>query len=75
MSDKELIKQLRRELDSLKEENSKLKNMRTDMDDELHQLTEDLFEEAYKMVDEAKGGKIVAEKRLADAAGKVRDGK
>ena len=32
------------ELESVKEENSKLKNMRTDMDDELHQLTENLFE-------------------------------
>ena len=30
-------------------------------------------QEAYKMVDEAKGGKVVAEKRLADAAGKVRE--
>ena len=27
------------------------------------------------MVDEAKGGKMVAEKRLADATGKVREGK
>ena len=41
------------------------------MDDELHTLTENLFEEAYKMVDEAKGNKVVAEKRLADAAGKI----
>ena len=41
------------------------------MDDELHTLTENLFEEAYKMVDEAKGGKVVAEKKLADAAGKI----
>lgn len=41
------------------------------MDDEIHTLTENLFEEAYKMVDEAKGDKVVAEKRLADAAGKI----
>ena len=41
------------------------------MDNELHTLTENLFEEAYKMVDEAKGNKVVAEKRLADAAGKI----
>ena len=41
------------------------------MDDELHTLTENLFEEAYKMVDEAKGNKVVAEKRLADASGKI----
>ena len=30
-----------------------------------------LLQEAYKMVDEAKGGKVSAEKKLADAAGKV----
>ena len=41
------------------------------MDNELHTLTENLFEEAYKMVDEAKGNKVVAEKKLADAAGKI----
>ena len=34
-------------------------------------MTENLFEEAYKMVDEAKGNKVVAEKKLADAAGKI----
>ena len=28
-------------------------------------------QEAYKMVDKAKGGKVSAEKRLADAAGKM----
>ena len=58
------------------------------MDDELHTLTENLFEvsfvtykftinthnvlqEAYKMVDEAKGEKFHVEKRLADATGQV----
>ena len=30
-----------------------------------------VVQEAYKMVDEAKGGKVSAEKRLADAAGKM----
>ena len=38
------------ELESVKEENSKLKNMRTDMDDELHQLTENLFEVSVCML-------------------------
>ncbi len=32
--------------------------MKSTMDDEIHSLTETLFEEAYKMVDEAKGGKV-----------------
>ena len=32
------------------------------MDDEIHTLTENLFEEAYKMVDEAKGNKVVTDK-------------
>ncbi len=32
--------------------------MKSDMDDELHTLTEKLFEEAYKMVNDAKGGKV-----------------
>ena len=41
------------------------------MDDELHTLTENLFEEAYKMVDTAKEEKGLAVKRLADAAGKI----
>ena len=39
-----LYDHLFQELQSLKEENSKLRNMRSDMDDELHQLTENLFE-------------------------------
>ena len=60
-----------KDLVTLKEENQKLKSTRSEMDDELHTLTENLFEEAYKMVDEAKGNKVVAEKRLADAAGKI----
>ena len=30
-------------------------------------------QEAYKMVDEAKGEKLIAEKRLADASGRVRN--
>lgn len=41
------------------------------MDDELHTLTENLFEEAYKMVDTAKEEKGLAVKKLADAAGKI----
>ena len=41
------------------------------MDDELHTLTENLFEEAYKMVDTAKEEKGQAVKKLADAAGKI----
>ena len=41
------------------------------MDDELHTLTENLFEEAYKMVDEAKGNKVVVEKKLVDTAWKI----
>lgn len=45
--------------------------MRTTMDDELHTLTENLFEEAYKMVDTAKEEKGLAFKKLADAAGKI----
>ena len=59
------------DLETLKDENKRLKSTRSEMDDELHTLTENLFEEAYKMVDEAKGNKVVAEKRLADAAGKI----
>ena len=41
------------------------------MDDEMHTLTENLFEEAYKMVDTVKEEKGVVSKRLADAAGKM----
>lgn len=41
------------------------------MDDELHTLTENLFEEAYKMVDTAKEEKGLAVKKLADASGKI----
>lgn len=41
------------------------------MDDELHTLTENLFGEAYKMVDTAKEEKGLAVKKLADAAGKI----
>ena len=59
------------DLETLKEENKQLKSTRSEMDNELHTLTENLFEEAYKMVDEAKGNKVVAEKKLADAAGKI----
>ena len=44
------------ELESVKEENSKLKNMRTDMDDELHQLTENLFEVSVCMFGGGGGG-------------------
>ena len=46
------------DLETLKEENKRLKSTRSEMDDELHTLTENLFEEAYKMVDEAKGNKV-----------------
>lgn len=49
----------------------KLCAVRTTMDDELHTLTENLFEEAYKMVDTAKEEKGQAVKKLADAAGKI----
>ena len=49
----------------------KLCEVRTTMDDELHTLTENLFEEAYKMVDTAKEEKGLAVKKLADAAGKI----
>ena len=59
------------DLEALKIENRQLKSTRSEMDNELHTLTENLFEEAYKMVDEAKGNKVVAEKKLADAAGKI----
>ena len=59
------------ELEELKEENGKLRKIRTTMDDELHTLTENLFEEAYKMVDSAKEEKGLAVKKLADAAGKI----
>ncbi len=55
----------------MKMENTKLKGMRSTMDDELSTLTENLFEEAYKMVDSAKEEKGVAVKRLADASGKI----
>lgn len=67
----EHIVALKMDLETLKEENKQLKSTRSEMDNELHTLTENLFEEAYKMVDEAKGNKVVAEKRLADAAGKI----
>ena len=60
-----------KELEELRLENAKLKDMRTEMDDELHTLTENLFEEAYKMVDSAKEEKGSAVKKLADAAGKI----
>lgn len=46
------------DLETLKEQNRQLKSTRSEMDDELHTLTENLFEEAYKMVDEAKGNKV-----------------
>ena len=62
---------LSQDLEALKIENRQLKSTRSEMDNELHTLTENLFEEAYKMVDEAKGNKVVAEKKLADAAGKI----
>ncbi|CAI8032117.1 E3 ubiquitin-protein ligase TRIM71 [Geodia barretti] len=67
----EHVVKLKMELASVKEENERLQNVRSNMDNEIHELTENLFEEAYKMVDEAKGGKVSAEKRLADAAGKI----
>lgn len=59
------------ELEEVKQENRKLCEVRTNMDDELHTLTENLFEEAYKMVDTAKEEKGLAVKKLADAAGKI----
>ena len=59
------------ELEELRQENERLKQMRSTMDDELHTLTENLFEEAYKMVDTAKEEKGLAVKKLADAAGKI----
>ena len=62
---------LPQDLETLKEENEQLKSTRSEMDNELHTLKENLSEESYKMVDEAKGNKVVAEKRLADAAGKI----
>lgn len=62
---------LLQELEELKNENCKLKEMRTTMDDEMHTLTENLFEEAYKMVDTVKEEKGLAVKKLADAAGKI----
>ena len=55
----------------MKEENVKLCAVRTTMDDELHTLTENLFQEAYKMVDTAKEEKGQAVKKLADAAGQI----
>ena len=58
-------------MENLRLENEKLKEMRTTMDDEMHTLTENLFEEAYKMVDTVKEEKGVVSKRLADAAGKM----
>jgi hypothetical protein len=67
----EHVVKLKMELASVKEENERLQNVRSNMDNEIHELTENLFEEAYKMVDKAKGGKVSAEKRLADAAGKI----
>ena len=48
-----------------------MREVRSNMDDELHTLTENLFEEAYKMVDTAKEEKGQAVKKLADAAGKI----
>ncbi|XP_064397020.1 guanine nucleotide exchange factor for Rab-3A-like [Halichondria panicea] len=76
--DKEIITQLlehivslKMETETLRDKNKRLNSLRTDMDDEMHTLTETLFEEAYKMVDDAKGGKMSAEKRLADATGKI----
>ena len=59
------------DLETLKKKNEQLKITHSEMDDELHTLTESLFEEAYKMVDEAKGNKVVAEKKLVDAAWKI----
>ncbi len=58
-------------MEQLRQENEKLKEMRTTMDDELHTLTENLFEEAYKMVDTVKEEKGTVSKRLADATGKI----
>ena len=46
--------------------------MQTAMDGEMHTLTENLFEGAYKMVDTVKEEKgVVSTKKLADAAGKM----
>ena len=58
-------------MEQLRQENLKLKGMRSTMDDELHTLTENLFEEAYKMVDTVKEEKGAVTKKLADAAGKI----
>ena len=46
------------DIEALRDENKRLTSQRSEMDDEIHTLTENLFEEAYKMVDEAKGGKV-----------------
>ena len=59
------------ELEGLKQENQRLSGLQSTMDDELHLLTENLFEEAYKMVDTAKEEKGSVIKRLADATGKM----
>eukprot|EP00731_Ephydatia_muelleri_P029749 Em0021g272a len=67
----ELIVQLKLQIVALQEENDKLKEVRANMDNDLHELTANLFQEAYKMVDEAKGEKLIAEKRLADASGRI----
>lgn len=48
-----------------------MKEIRSTMDEELHTLTENLFEEAYKMVDTVKEEKGAVSKRLADATGKI----
>jgi len=58
-------------MEQLRSENQKLKEIRSTMDDELHTLTENLFEEAYKMVDTVKEEKGAVTKKLADAAGKM----
>ena len=59
------------DLETLKEENKQLKTALILRWTTNSTLTENLFQEAYKMVDKAKGNKVVAEKRLADAAGKI----
>lgn len=78
MEKNEVVKQLlehivtlKLELEELREENEKLNTTKSNMDSEMHTLTENLFEEAYKMVDTAKEEKGLAVKKLADAAGKI----
>ncbi|KAI6658010.1 Rab-3A-interacting protein-like isoform X6 [Oopsacas minuta] len=61
------IKRLRKELESKFKENSKLMLDRKDMDNEINELTESLFTEANKMVNEAKRKERNAEKRLEEA--------